>query len=261
MSRLRRMRAGQGFWAFASAGLLAVLLAPFAFAVGEGQPLDGGARNPSNNQSQSYERETEFIANNATYGTRQSNKSSNGGGAIYGCRSGEGGTPRAMRPCIRANNLAKGYAFEFDTDGVVGGTFTVGNGGDGTKPFTTNATGVADGLNADEVDGKSADDVVNDARAFNRFARVNSAGALVGNRGATSSTRDSDGNYTVVFDADVSSCALSATQIDVTNPGATGAVVQSDNRSVKVQTRGGGGADGTEPTAPADQAFHLTATC
>jgi hypothetical protein len=255
------MRAGQGPWALASALLLAVLVAPFAVAAGEGQPLDGGARNPSNNESQSYTRETEIIANNATYGTRQSNKSDNGGGAIYGCRSGEGGSARGNEPCIRASNLAAGYAFEFESRGTVGGRFITGNGGDNAKPFTTNATGVADGLNADEVDGKSAADIVTDAQAQNRFARVNSAGTLVNDRGVASSTRDSAGNYTVLFDADVSNCALTATQVDVTNPGVVGAVVQSDNRSVKVQTRTGSGAAGTDPTPPADQAFHLTAVC
>ena len=123
-------------WILASAALLAVCVAPFALAAGEGRPLNGGARNPSNNQSQSYTRETEIIANNATYGTRQSNKSNNGGGAIYGCRSAPG-----KEPCVRANNLNTGRAFEFATDGKEGGRITTQ---DATgAPFTTNATGVA----------------------------------------------------------------------------------------------------------------------
>src|SRR5881227_2680073 len=122
-------------WILASATLLAVCIAPFALAAGEGQPLKGGARNPSSNASQAYTRETQIIANNSTYGTRQSNKSDNGGGAIYGCRSGAGGSGKGNEPCIRAANIATGYAFEFDSRGVQGGTITVGNGGDGTKPF------------------------------------------------------------------------------------------------------------------------------
>src|SRR6059058_5931513 len=113
-------------WIIAGAALLAVCVAPFALAAGEGRPITGGARNPSSNASQSYTRETQIIANNSTYGTRQSNKSDNGGGAIYGCRSGEGGTPKANRPCIRSNNLSQGLAFEFATGGVVGGTIEVG---------------------------------------------------------------------------------------------------------------------------------------
>ena len=261
MSRIRRMRSGPGPWALASALLLAILVAPLASAVGEGQPLDGGARNPSSNESQSYTRETEIIANNATYGTRQSNKSDNGGGAIYGCRSGEGGTARGNEPCIRASNLSAGYAFEFESKGAVGGRFIVGNGGANTKPFTTNATGVADGLNADQVDGRSASEIVSDAQAQNRFARVSSTGALINDRGATSATRESAGNYSVLFDAEVSNCAITATQVDATNPGVVGAVVQSDNRTVRVQTRTGSGPAGTDATPPADQAFHLTAIC
>jgi len=98
-------------WIAASAIVLAICVAPFAIAAGESTPVKGGARNPSNNQSQAYTKETEIIANNGTYGTRQSNKSDNGGGAIYGCRSGEGGSGKGNEPCIRAVNLAKGYAF------------------------------------------------------------------------------------------------------------------------------------------------------
>ena len=97
--------------------------------------------------------ETEIIANTTTYGTRQSNKrDGDGGGAIYGCRSNPGN-----EPCIRANNLKGGRAFEFVTIGKEGGRIEVG--GDKTgAPLTTNATGVATGFNADKVDGKEAAD-------------------------------------------------------------------------------------------------------
>ena len=44
--------------------------------------------------------------------------------------------------------------------GENGSTFTVGGGGDSKRPFTTDATDVATGPNADEVDGRSAEDVV-----------------------------------------------------------------------------------------------------
>ena len=57
--------------------------------------------------------ETQIIANVKSYGTRQSNKSATGGGAIYGCRSGAGGTEKGNAPCVRASNLANGRAFEF----------------------------------------------------------------------------------------------------------------------------------------------------
>jgi len=115
-------------------------------------------------------RETEIVSRTneagrakGGYSTRQSNLSTSGGGAIYGCRAGTGNN---TNPCIRANNLEGGLAFEFNaTKGDLGGTFTVGGGGDSKKPFTTNATGVATGLNADEVDGQSSGDIVNAARA------------------------------------------------------------------------------------------------
>ena len=53
-------------WIVASAVVLAVCIAPFALAAGEGQPVRGGARNPSNNNSQAYTRETQIIADNSS---------------------------------------------------------------------------------------------------------------------------------------------------------------------------------------------------
>src|SRR4051794_29249002 len=102
---------GKAVWLAASAIVLAICVAPFALASGENTPVKGGARNPSANASLAYTKETQIIANTSTYGTRQSNKSDNGGGAIYGCRSGEGGSAKGNEPCIRAVDLAKGFAF------------------------------------------------------------------------------------------------------------------------------------------------------
>jgi hypothetical protein len=134
-----------------------------AYGFGENRPLLGGARNPSNDQTRALTKETEIIASNGTYGTRQSNKSNNGGGAIYGCRSGAGGSAANNEPCIRANNLSSGYAFEFNTSGTQGGVISTK---DSTgRPFTTNATGVATGLNADRVDSLDADQLVANARS------------------------------------------------------------------------------------------------
>jgi hypothetical protein len=171
-------------------------ISPFAVAA-TGDALREGVRNGTTN------RETEIVSNIAAgsgakggYATRQSNLSNSGGGAVYGCRSGAGGTPSNQLPCIRANNLAAGRAFEFNAqNGLLGGSITVGNGGDSRKPFTTNATGVADGLNADRVDGLDAAQVVASARAKenldadtvdgltatqlqNRWALVNEAGQI-----------------------------------------------------------------------------------
>src|SRR3954469_11035543 len=133
--------------------ILAIGVPSVAMGFGEGRNLLLGKRNPSNNPSLALTTETEIIANSPTYGTRQSNKKNgDGGGAIYGCRSNPGN-----EPCVRAANLKGGRAFEFATVGKEGGRIDIG--GDHTgAPFTTNATGVATGLNADQVDGKSATD-------------------------------------------------------------------------------------------------------
>jgi hypothetical protein len=267
----RRIRS-QGPWLLASAIVLGLLISSFAVASGEGNPLLGGKRNPGSNESAALSRETEVIANTSTYGTRQSNKSDNGGGAIYGCRSKAGGVPKGNEPCIRSSNLADGRAFEFEAKGGTEvGTITSGN--VNAAPFTTNAKGVATGLNADQVDGKSADeiqsaattaahtDAVATAQGLTSFAAVSAAGALGGNRGATSAARSSQGTYTVVFANDISACALQATETQFENAGAVGVALGDDKKTVTVRTRSGGGADGTEATAPADRSFHLTVSC
>lgn len=167
-----------------ASGFLAVAIAPFGIAA-TGDPLREGKRNGTTS------RETEIVGNLGStqalkggYVTRQSNLSSSGGGAVYGCRSQAGGsraTPTPQNPCVRANNLSRGLAFEFNsTIGEVAGAITVGGGGDGKRPFTTNATGVATGLNADEVDGQSASEILAAAAATaaaDATTKANAAGA------------------------------------------------------------------------------------
>lgn len=163
--------------AVALGALLGLLIAPLAIAQGGGS--DGGAdaeasatgdvlregiRNPRRGAAR---RETQVIAGNSSYGTRQSNLSSNGGGAIYGCRSGPGGTALGNEPCIRANNLRDGLAFEFNTtNGDIGGVISKDN-LDGVDPsavpFVTNMGGMVQNLNAHRVGGQTAEDIVNAA--------------------------------------------------------------------------------------------------
>jgi hypothetical protein len=260
--------------ALLAGGLVAMIGAPaVAVGAGEGLPLDGGARNPSSDSRQSYTRETEIIANTDTYGTRQSNKSASGGGAVYGCRSRAGGTPARNEPCVRSTNLADGLAFEFATGGVLGGTIQVGNGGDDRKPFTTNATGVATGLNADEVDGRSADDFVlrtgkaadadqldgRDSASFASasnfaFAAVSAAGNVTAGRGATSASVVAATNtFTVTFDRDVAACSYTVTQNATAASDVTFAASSASARTVTVDQTG----DGTDPAVP----FHLQVIC
>jgi hypothetical protein len=249
-SRIRKalnVRAN-GPWILASALLVALLVAPFAGAFGEGNSVRGGARNPSPDSRRAYSKETQIIANVNTYGTRQSNKSNNGGGAVYGCRSATGGTPKGNEPCLRASNLTNGRAFEFNANG---GTEVGAITGPATAaPFITTAKGVATGLNADEVDGKSADEITAAAQA--KYANVSGVGALGDQRGATAAARSATGVYSVDFNADVSKCART---ISVTGDAAGFATTTAtDADTVAVHTFDGGGAAG-------DHAFDLVVTC
>src|SRR6201999_1756316 len=151
-------------------------------------------------------KETQIISDASSYGTRQSNiRNGDGGGAIYGCRSATG-----HEPCIRANNPNTGQAFQFATDGALGGTITTK---DATgSPFTTNATGVATGLNADRVDSHDASDFAMAADFLSAMVTLPATGApTVTGRGATAVTDDpTAGTFTVTFNKDVSKCSYTA---------------------------------------------------
>src|SRR5580704_9145234 len=98
-----------------------------ALAYANGQTVRGGVKNPTFG---GFFGTTQIWANNSTWGTRQSNLGS-GGSAIYGCRSLKGGLP-----CLDADNLKGGPAFEFITTGAVGGSILVAS--SSAAPFTTN---------------------------------------------------------------------------------------------------------------------------
>lgn len=228
--------------------------APIAIGAGENRPVNGGARNPSGGATQNYTKETQVIANVSTYGTRQSNKSDNGGGAIYGCRSKPGGSPAGNEPCLRATNLVDGLAFEYaNNGGPVVGTITSAN--PNAAPFTTNATGVATGLNADKVDGVDAAQIVTAAQSLNGKGRVAADGTLANARNIASATRTAVGQYTIVFSGDASTCAVNATIVDPA-AGANGTLdIQVINTTTyAVTTRNVAG-------AAADRGFHITAIC
>jgi hypothetical protein len=268
----RKLRS-KGPLVLASAVIIGLLASSFAIASGEGKNLLLGKRNPGSNASAALSSETQIIANNGTYGTRQSNKSDKGGGAIYGCRSKLGGSEKGNSPCIRSSNLADGRAFEFSSNGGTEvGEITSGNAN--AAPFTTNAHGVATGLNADQVDGKGAEDITKDAttaahtdavataQGLTSFAAVGADGTLgAAKRGATASARTAEGTYTVTFATDISACAIQVTEATITNPGAAAAQLGDDKKTVSVKTRAGGGADGTGTADVADRPFHVTVSC
>ena len=202
--------------AIVAALILAVGVPTTAMGFGEGRTLLLGKRNPSANASRALTTETEIIANNSTYGTRQSNKGT-GGGAIYGCRAP---STTGAAACVRANNLNGGQAFQFNTTGMTAGSITVGN--TAGAPFTTNATGVATGLNADKVDGKDATD----------FAPASSlAFAIVSDDGSGTPTATGPGSpsviegpsggnavYTIDMKRDVSKCSYTASPTGSSGP-------------------------------------------
>lgn len=230
-----------GRYALVCTLVLAVSLPAVAIGAGEGRSIAGGKRNPARGD---LTRETQIIASNGTYGTRQSNKGS-GGGAIYGCRAATG-----AEPCIRANNLTAGRAFEFETAGREAGRISVENAAG--VPFTTNATGKVANLNADRLDDRSAEDFA--ATADLLFAAVAVGGTLGANRGATAADRSGNAT-TVTFDRDVSKCSFTATA-NGTNPQPL-AVEPVAGQAAQVRV--------TEPSeAPAAEvptAFHLQVVC
>src|SRR3712207_3665066 len=136
------MKSRPGRYAVACTLILALGIPAIAVGAGEGRSLLLGKRNPARG---SLNAETEVIASNGSYGTRQSNKrDGDGGGAIYGCRSNPG-----AEPCVRANNLRGGRAFEFETRGGEAGYIQVGD--TNAAPFSTNATGHVANLSADKI--------------------------------------------------------------------------------------------------------------
>ena len=230
-----------------------------AAAVAAGDPIRAEVRNGTTGK------ETEIIGKfNATTGTkggyvtRQSNTqtgSKAGGGAIYGCRGAAGGSASGSAPCLRASNLAAGFPFEFAGEGNVVGQISVGDGktaNSKAKPFTTNATGVATGLNADQVDGKSASDIA--AGVSVGGVHVEADGhltAAINRRGSTPTvSRTGTGQYTVTFPGfTASGDALP----QVTIIGAQFGFVRADtqNGAVRVFTANVGG-------QPEDRGFALT---
>jgi hypothetical protein len=164
-----RMPKGQGKYLVISSLILAFLVAPFAFAA-DGSPFRAGGRT-------TFTRITTMLGDSATYATQQSNlRQGDGGAARYGCRS-----TAANEYCLLSKNSNGGGSFRFQSlNSLLGGRIEVnppaGKTARDAKPFTTNATGVASGLNADEVDGMSADDIVKAAKTgpepFSAYALV-----------------------------------------------------------------------------------------
>jgi hypothetical protein len=240
--------------------ILAIGVPTTAMGFGEGRNLLLGKRNPSSNSSRTLTSETEIIASNSTYGTRQSNKGS-GGGAIYGCRAAAtAGAPA----CVRASNLNGGQAFQFTTTGQTAGSITTAN--PSGAPFTTNATGVATGLNADKVDGKNASDLASAADLQAQAARL--MFAIVSDNGTdtptvsgptsptvTEATVGGNAVYTVDLKKDVSKCSYTASPSGSAGSAPGVAAVSGQANQVAVNL------GATSAPAPNRGSFHLQVIC
>jgi hypothetical protein len=258
--------------AVAAGVITAVVAAPIAVA----STVQGGVRNPVGGSNLAYSQSTQIIAATPGFGTRLSNKGT-GGGAIYGCRSTIGGPA-----CVEADNLNNGLAFDFIGKGTVGGTIHMSS--DKAAPFTTNATGVATGLNANFLQGKQASAFLGaTAQAADSaklggvaasgyvqtsqlpsqlstyatqtqlmFAVVTQNGSLGVTRGATASLATSATSYKVTFGNNVSKCAYTASP--------TGAALTSGSIGVAPDT---GSPTAVDVTAPAalPQGFNLQVIC
>jgi hypothetical protein len=231
--------------ALAGAVLLALAAAPFALAAGEGSTLRGGARNPTSNPSVSYIGETQIIATNSTYGTRQSNKGT-GGGAIYGCRSVTTGPA-----CLAGVNLNTGRAFSFTSGGNVGGEIILSN--KSGAPLTTNATGVATGFNANYLQGKQANEFVQTGQLL--FATVTATGKLEGAaRGATALEVNTEKTiYKITFGTtNLSKCSATASP--------SGKALTAGSLGVEVSTTNPAIVEVSAPSGFA-QGFHVQVIC
>ncbi|HEX4734535.1 MAG TPA: hypothetical protein VH247_09000 [Thermoleophilaceae bacterium] len=170
------MPKGQGKYLVISSLILALLAAPIALAA-NGDPVTAGGRT-------TFTKITRVLGDSTTYATQQSNlHSGDGGAARYGCRSSA-----ANEFCLLSKNTGGGGSFRFQSlNSLLGGSIEVnppqGKTAADAKPFTTNAHGVATGLNADQVDGMSADDIVKAAKGSEAtYALLSADGKTNGSR-------------------------------------------------------------------------------
>ncbi len=277
MKRLRLSFRGQGKWALLSAVILGALVSPFAIA-NDGDTMRVGAGNSA------IEKETNISGQKVkTFATRQSNNlEGDGGSATYGCRSSF-----ANEPCLDVFALRTARAFDFRSRGNEGGRIRVEGSPNPrlNRPFTTNATGVATGLNADEVDGLDAPEILAAARAklgldadtldgkdsTDFVAKSELLWALIDGdvgsatvvrtRGATGASSPGTGRYVVTFDRDISTCGIQATLGDATGAsGAPGEISadQPSGSSVEINTYDSAGA---AANTLASNGFQVQVTC
>lgn len=276
-----QQRSSAGHIARLAAGalVLALAAAPAAEAAGEGKPVRLGKRNPTKG---SVTRTTQVAAKTKinTYALRADNRGL-GGALLLGCRSAlapDFSNPRVSTACLRAQNTAGGEAFQFTSaaGGIIGviqtgATFATQN--PNVRPFVTNATGEALGLNADKVDGMNAQDIITAARQQNPIASSPSfAFARVATDGKTDQSRSQGVNDTNIKKGTQPGvyCFYGLTS----RPKSANVTLDGVPGETSVDTTTGAGAPCPEPIgqlemhvrtydsagAPADKPFYLTIT-
>ena len=226
-----------------SSVLVAMLIAPFAVA-----QTSGGTPRVERNDARYA-----FLARNTNQG--------DGGAGAFACQSDANPAGQTNRePCLNMVNKGTGYAAAFRTRGLTGFRLQTSGSGEAT-PFLLdpNATGKVSHLNADQVDGLSADQL------RSRFGRItftapSSVAVADGANGVTSVSRTSAGRYQVTFDRDVSKCGFQVTSNDLDAARTTAVAPLAGNNAVAdVAIRSAG------PTPPAgdpvDASFHIAANC
>src|SRR4051812_48992365 len=212
-----------GRYALASAFVIAVIAAPFAVA-----------QTNSNGSGR-------FVSNDARYTLYAKNtRTDDGGGGALICQS----TPKT-EPCLSMVNKGTGFAAAFRTRGLTG--FRLQTSGTGTAtPFVldANATGKVAHLNADQVDGLSADEIGREPWAL---ITAGATPAVARGTAGTTVTRTAVGDYHVLFAQDVNACSYQVTGADptanrtfvaVSDPG-----TPANNKQVRVVIKRAGGAN------------------
>jgi hypothetical protein len=218
LPRSRPRRIACGAVAILALAAYPAMVGATSLANAGGDSIRAGIKNPP---SGGYYNTTQIWADNASWGTRQSNLGT-GGAAIYGCRSPEGGVS-----CLDADNLRGGTAFDFITTGKRGGTITVGS--STAAPFTTNGHGEATGLNANYLQGKTASEFASTGQLL--FADVAPGPKLGATRGATTVTQK-ELVYTVTFGTtNLSQCSLTASPQGASISGSLGVAISSTSPS------------------------------
>jgi hypothetical protein len=222
--------------------MAAMLIAPFAVAQTSG----------SSARVERSDARYAFIARNTLQG--------DGGAGALACQSDINPAGQTNRePCLNMVNKGTGYAAAFRTRGLTGFRLQTSGAGEAT-PFLLdpNATGKVSHLNADQVDGQSADQL---RSRFGRitFAAPSTVAVANGANGVTSVSRTSAGRYQVTFDRDVSGCGLQVTSNDVDgNKTVAVAPLASNNAVADVAVRAVGDATAGDPV---DGPFYIAANC